>query len=174
MRESHWAPLAQYQPEKNKSVLVFPDHLRRPAAARDVVGAQNRQRLSSHSPWCSFRWGQVYPPLLRCALTNSFLCCQMSAGCSACPCAITATHHSSRSSPPLAFFFSPQLNILEHEEGAVWWGTRGQTHLAPLLPPLTAAALDQSCRCSASAGGHAVSAPRQHNGSGPGGDPQML
>lgn len=131
MRESHWASLAQYQPEK-KSVLVFPDHLRRPAAARDVLGAQNRQRLSSHSPWCLFRWGQVCPPLLHCASTNSFICCQMTAGCGARPCAITATHHSSHSSPPLFF---PPLAHPRVQTGSPLVGDKGTNPTCP--PPTT-------------------------------------
>lgn len=43
---------------------------------------------------------------------------------------------------PTTLFFH-QLHIPEYKQGALWWGTRGQTPLAPLPPPLAAAALDR-------------------------------
>ena len=177
--KSYWGnrtgPLSRsYQPEKD-SVSVFPDHFRRPVLPEMYWGPHNRQRLSSHSPWCLFRGGQVYAPLLYCALTNSFIYCQMSACCGACPCAITAAHRSSCSPPArphLLFFFTSCTYRSTNREpvGGV------QTQLAPLtlVTAAAAAALDQSCGCSASAGCRAVSAPRQYDGSGAGGDPGTL
>lgn len=75
--KSHWGNCTvQHQPEKD-SVSMFPEDWLWPQMYWCPC---HRHHTSSHSPWCFFRGGQVYPPVLHRTLMNS-IDCQMSTHC---------------------------------------------------------------------------------------------